>query len=143
MSEMEDAFGILPIPKYNEDQEDYYSNMLWATLLMTIPTTCSDPERAATVMDALSYYSMKNVLPVYYERVCYKGLKDADSIEMLEIIHDTRYLNWGLTYSWLSSVEPTMNTLLNSGDKNVASLIRSTKSTVENLINKTLDQIEK
>jgi hypothetical protein len=51
--DMDADYGILPIPKYNADQEDYLSNMYYGTLLMTIPTVCATPERTAAVMDAL------------------------------------------------------------------------------------------
>ncbi len=136
-------FGIVPIPKYNSAQESFKSNMLWSTLLMTIPVTAPDPERSGVIMDALSYLAMVNTMPVYYDRVSYKGLADNDSIEMLDIINESRYLNWGLTYGWLSSIEPNVNSMLDSGNSSLASLVRSSDRIVPNLINKTLESIKK
>lgn len=136
-------FGVVPIPKYDSNQESFKSNMLWNTLLMTIPITAPDPERSGVIMDALSYYAMVNTLPVYYDRVSYKGLADSDSVEMLDIISSTRYLNWGLTYGWLGSIEPTVNSMLDSGVSSLSSLVRSSDRIVPNLIKKTLDSIKK
>ena len=142
MREMQDEFGLLPIPKYDDAQENYVSNMLWATHLLCIPTTCPDTERAAIVMDTLNYEALVRVNPIYYERVCYKGLRDDDSIEMLEIIRDGRYLNWGLAYGWLDSVEPNVHSQLLEGNGNITALVKAGTKVVERLINKTMESFE-
>jgi ABC-type glycerol-3-phosphate transport system substrate-binding protein len=142
MREMPDEFGLLPIPKYDDAQDKYIANMFWATHLLSIPTTCKDSERAAIVMDALNYEANERVMPLYYERVCYKGLRDDDSIEMLKIIRDGRYLNWGLAYGWLDSVEPGVHAQLLAGNGNVASLIKAGSKVVNTLIGKTMKSFE-
>lgn len=140
LKDMVDPYGILPIPKYSADQENYLSNMFWGSLLTTIPTSCQTPERTAAVMDLLSYYSWQDVLPVYYERLCYRGTRDAESVSMLETISDTRYLNWAIAYDWIDCIEPNLNTELDAGRANsIASLIRGAKRVVPSLIQKTLD----
>ncbi len=139
LKDMADPYGILPIPKYSSDQENYLSNMYWGSLLMTIPTSCTTPERTAAVMDLLSYYAWQDVLPVYYERLCYRGTRDAESVAMLEMISETRYLNWAIAYDWIDSIEPQLNTELDAGRAGaIASLIRGAKRAVPNLIEKTL-----
>ena len=144
LRDMDNEFGILPVPKYDEAQENYVSNLLWATHFFSIPVTCDNVERAAIIMDAMNYEAMKEVLPVYYDRVCYKGLRDEDSIEMLEIIRNGLYYNWGLSYGWLDSIEkPVNNDYLKQGNGNVASLANSAKKVVEKLIQKTLDGFNK
>lgn len=143
LRDMDSEFGILPVPKYDEAQENYVSNMLWATHFLSIPVTCEDVDRAAIVMDALNYEAMEYVLPVYYDRVCYKGLRDEDSIDMLEIIRSTRYYNWGLSYGWLSSIEPSVNNdYLKQGNGNVAALANSASRVVQKLIDKTIASME-
>jgi hypothetical protein len=144
LQDMTNPYGLLPIPKYNSDQEGYLSNMLWSTLLMTLPASCSDTERAAAVMDALSFYSWRDVLPVYYERLCYRGMRDAESVAMLEIISETRYLNWPIAYGWISSIEPNINTELDAGRATgIASLVKMASKTVPRLIDKTITDLEK
>ena len=143
LKDMTNAYGILPIPKYSSEQENYLSNMYWGSLLLTIPTTCSDPERTATVMDALSYYAWRDVLPVYYERLCYRGMSDAESVAMLEIISNTRYLNWAIAYDWIGSIEPQLNTELDAGRANtISALIKASARKVPTLIEKTLADFE-
>ncbi len=142
MRDMQSEFGMLPLPKYNEAQENYVTNMYWATHLLSIPVTCSDVDRAAIVMDTMHYEAAEKLLPVYYDRVCYKGLRDEDSIDMLEIIRETRYLNWGLSYDWLGSIEPTVHDMLVSGNGNIAAIAKSSARVVERLIQKTMDSFK-
>lgn len=144
LKDMSDPYGILPIPKYSSEQENYLSNMLWSTLLMTIPTSCSDVERTAAVMDALSYYAWRDVLPVYYERLCYRGTRDVESVSMLETISETRYLNWPIAYDWIDSIEPTLNSELDAGRAGgIASLVKTASKVVPRLINSTIADLEK
>ncbi len=142
MRDMENEFGLLPVPKYDTNQDNYVTNMYWGTHLMSIPVTCTDVERAAIVMDTLNYEANEKVLPVYYERVCYKGLKDNDSIDMLKIIRETRYLNWGLAYGWLDSCEPTVHNNLLIGNANISALLRSSERVVQTLIDGTMNSLE-
>jgi hypothetical protein len=95
-------------------------------------------------MDALSFYSWRDVLPVYYERLCYRGMRDAESVAMLEIISETRYLNWPIAYGWISSIEPNINTELDAGRATgIASLVKMASKTVPRLIDNTITDLEK
>ena len=142
MREMETEFGMLPIPKYDEAQENYISNMYWASHVVSIPVTAKDVERAAIVIDTLNYEAVDNLLPTYYDRVSYKGLRDQDSIDMLEIIRGSRYYNWGLAYGWLDSIEPTCHEMLLEGNGNIAALANSASKVVRKLIDKTMTALE-
>lgn len=143
LNDIDFKFGIAPMPKYSSEQESYKSNMLWSTLLLTIPAHVQDTERSGVIMDALSYYSMINTMPEYYDRVSYRGLADENAIEMLGIVSESRYLNWGLTYGWLSSIEPNVNAQLNTGNASLSSLVKASSKVVPALIDKTLASISK
>ncbi len=143
LRDMTSEFGILPVPKYDEAQEEHISNLLWSTFFLSIPVTCEDPERAGIILDALNYEAMRDVLPVYYERVCYKGLRDEDSIEMLNIIREGMYYNWGLSYDWLDSIEPTVNNeFIKVGNGNVSSIAARAAKVVQRLIDKTMESFQ-
>ena len=116
--------------------------MYWATHVVSIPVTCTDLDRAAIVIETLNYEAAEKLLPVYYDRVSYKGLRDQDSIDMLEIIRNTRYYNWGLAYGWLDSIEPTAHSMLVEGNGNMASLVNSASRIVQRLIDKTMGSME-
>ena len=91
-------------------------------------------------MDALTYLSYRDVLPVYYDiSVSQKGLRNEESIEMLEIIRDTRYFDIAKCYGWTSSLYGSIESLLTAGNGAVASTIASEKPAVLENIDKTLE----
>ena len=141
--EMEDSFGILPLPKYDENQENYVGWMNFDVPTMIIPATISEPERVGTILDALSYLSYTDVLPAYYKvRVSQKSLRNDDSIEMLGIIRDSLYYDASITYGWTSGLMSSLRTAIIKGDSGVASIIASAKDTVAANIEKTLDALD-
>ena len=62
---------------------------------------------------------------------------------MLETISETRYLNWALAYSWLGSIEPTLNSELDAGRANgISALVKASARVVPALIDKTIAALE-
>lgn len=90
---MEQEFGILPAPKYDEAQERYYTNLSQYTFGLNIPVTAQDPNRTGSIMDYLAFLSYYDVIPVLQENLCYKGMRDEDSIEMMNLILDTEVID--------------------------------------------------
>lgn len=88
MRSMEDLdFGILPLPKYNEEQESYISSSHPTSHLLAMPITVSDTERTGLITEAIAGYSTDTLTDAYYEKVVkYKLTRDEESIAMLDII---------------------------------------------------------
>ncbi|MBR5633182.1 MAG: hypothetical protein IKW68_04305 [Clostridia bacterium] len=84
---MQDEYGIIPTPKYDEKQKEYYSYAHDQYSVLMVPSTVADPERCGAVMELLAYESYKEVQPVYYNTVL-KGryMSDPQSRKMLDII---------------------------------------------------------
>ena len=86
-TEMEDDFGILPLPKYNEEQATYKSYLGYTIPMMFITNNTEDPERTGTIMEALCTATYDHVTPKMYEVVTkLKNARDEDSSEMIDII---------------------------------------------------------
>lgn len=140
--EMNDDFGILPLPKLDESQNDYYAWMNYDVNTMCVPVTNSDPTRTGIIIDALCYLSWRDVLPNYYNiRVSQKSLRNDDSIEMLKIIHNSLVYDAGNAYGWTLDLMNQVRSAIVAGNPDVASTIASNKSIVEENIQKTLDMI--
>lgn len=90
---MEQKFGILPTPKYDENQERYYTNLSQYTFGMNIPVTAQNPNRTGSIMDYLAYLSYQDVISVLQESLGYKGMRDDDSIEMMNLILETEVVD--------------------------------------------------
>ena len=92
-------YGILPFPKYDEGQDNYYSGMsAWHVSFYCIPEY-SDIEYAGIVSECLAYNSEKLITPAYYERnLIGRQIKDTESGGMLDIIFDNRTYDLGYYY---------------------------------------------
>lgn len=94
-------FGILPNPKYDEAQKEYFNNVYgWCTTSISIPIT-SDPERTGMILEALTAESYYTLRPAYYEiSLKTKFLRDNESEEMLDLIFNSRCYDLGNVYNW-------------------------------------------
>ena len=99
---METEYGILPIPKFDEDQEEYYSlaHDLFTVYGVVSSVNSIDLDNVGAVMEAMAIESYKVVTPAYYE-VALKGKysKDPQSWEMLDMIMNNLKINGGLLYT--------------------------------------------
>ena len=92
---MEEDYGLLPYPKYDERQPEYVSRS-GEGFINCVPTTCPNTERTSAVMQALAYYSYKTVYDAYYEQaLSAKFLRDPESVEMLKLIISTLTVDIG------------------------------------------------
>lgn len=91
LREMEDEFGVLPFPKYDEEQSQYYTTVRGDNYFLCIPVTVqeSDQEFVGLVTETLAYYGYTLVRQAVYEDTLKgKMVRDDDSIEMLEMVVD-------------------------------------------------------
>ena len=121
--EMQADFGILPLPKYSEAQQNYYSWMTDHTGVICIPYTCSDPEITSAVMEALfeeSYYALRGA---YRDKaIKYQSTRDDESVDMLEIIFNNTVYDIGFIYN-IGGVYSALNEPVKS---HAVSSVRST-----------------
>ena len=94
-------FGILPNPKFDESQTDYYNHVhAWCTTSISIPIT-SDPERTGIILEALTAESYYTLRPAYYDvSLKTKFMRDDESGEMLDLIFNSRCYDLGHVYNW-------------------------------------------
>ncbi len=95
-------FGILPYPKYNEQQQNY-SSYVGASYSVMICLGAhmedSDVERNSALIEAIAYYSREMVTPEYYDYTL-KGklIRDEESAPCLDIIIGSRTFDVGIYY---------------------------------------------
>jgi hypothetical protein len=125
---METDFGILPFPMYDGSQGSYHSVVRNAMSLIGIPTTVSSPEDCGLIMEALAAESYKTVIPAYYEvSLKVKQARDEESGQMLDIIRENLWMNFGYSYNMSTgNIGNYMRELIESKSANFASLYEST-----------------
>jgi len=120
-------YGILPEPKYTEDQDRYYCVSPNGHALL-IPYTNTDPERTGVVLEAMSYYSSNYysdsaLMPSYFT-ITQQGKTaiDPGSYRSLQIIHDS--LAYELKYSGTQLIL-ALSGRFEAGKTDVASLLKT------------------
>ena len=102
MRNMEQEYGVVPIPKYSEDQKTYYSQMHDGFTIACIPNTVKE-DRAnmlSAVLEAMSSISYRIVRPVYYETTLRTKLaQDPQSAAMMDLIVNNIRIDAGFVYS--------------------------------------------
>ena len=101
LREMENEFGILPQPKYDEKQEEYLSFVNGAASTACVPKSLSDDALADAgymleVLASTSYYMVSDTL---YDKVAKsKNARDEESAEMVDVIIRHRVFDFGYTH---------------------------------------------
>jgi len=98
--EMESDFGVLPYPKLNEEQDNYYTCIApYNSQFICIPLIQNDVERTGVITEALAYYGQKVVLPALYDvTLVGQSTRDEESEPMLDIIFANLVYDIGYYY---------------------------------------------
>ena len=139
--QMESDFGVLPHPKYDEAQEGYNSYVLGQVTVTCIPITNINLENTATVIDALGMLSTHTIIPAYYE-VSYMGkfFRDEESIDMINIIRNSRMYDIASAYGWANVTSSFEQAAVNA--QAITSVIERNESRVNTAIEKTLERFD-
>ena len=143
MRDLEWNFGLVPFPKYDAAQSEYMSTSAHQSAVLTIPVSNTDLENTGLLFDALSFESDRMVLDAYFDvTVAQKGLRNDDSIDMLQIIKRGRSYDIGVAYQWFNSIGDVVYNKVTVGDGDVVSAIEGKKASVQAEIDKTLEAIK-
>ena len=131
LSEMEDTYGILPLPKLDETQNGYYTNCWDQFTVFAVPLTMpeGDGEFVGTIYEALCAESYKTVFPAYYD-VALKSRYSAEpaTAEIIDLIMAGRNLDFTFQFgSKLMDLPYLFRTMVVANDTNVASRYNKSK----------------
>ena len=131
MRNMETDFGIIPYPKYDENQSRYYvrSGGGWPK---AIPSHAPNPERTSVILEALAAESKNTVVPAFIEvNLRTKMARDDESAEMLDLIFDSGFGDVG-TFLWLDIRDALVGA---ARQNNYASMVEKRSAAFEKLLN--------
>ncbi len=146
LRDMQDDFGIIPYPKYDEEQESYITyNAIGDTTGFCIPVTANENESGA-VLEALAYHGWKEVLPEYFERALKgKAARDTESSEMLELIYASVEFDFTQIYSFSFGDQKSPSMVMRmtmKNNKEISSLWATDEPTYASTMEKLLDSIK-
>lgn len=140
----EGEFGILPLPKYDETQEEYRSWVNYLAPVLVIPASNQGDRlhKTATLLDVLSFYSERDILPEYFDLVLKgRGAKDVESTEMLDVINASKSFDASIAYDWSRQFSEVLSRAVLTGVTDVSSMVDSYETIISTQIQKTMDSI--
>ena len=145
--DMESPYGLIPLPKWNEEQEHYYTFEHDQYSIGGIPVSVQDPAMVSAVVEAMAAESYRYVTPAYYDVVLNgKYLRDKDSSEMLEIAMAGIKIDFGWIHTYsLSSISQSLirDILYNTKSSNFSSAYASKKKAFDKMMSKLVENVEK
>ena len=136
-------FGVIPWPKLDENQTDFYNMMHSnASKCVAVPMTQQDLEMTGAVLEYMAGASMYTLTPAYID-VCItsKYVRDLESAEMIKLILDSRVFDLGYICGW-GGMYSGIVSLITAGKTDVASTISSKQKAFENAMQKTIEKFE-
>lgn len=139
---METDFGIVPYPKFTEDQDKYYTRME-GCFPFIVPITVSEPENIGAIIEAMACESLNYVIPAYYEvSLKTKHARDEESAEMLDIIFSNRVIDLGDSI-WCSKLRDGLFAqMFSKDDRNLTSRLEKVEPQMIKEIDKVITALD-
>lgn len=130
--DMKDDYAILPYPKADENQDEYYSHInSYFPVASAIPVTCARADEVASVMEALAYISNRDILPKINSVVLKEKIaRDEHSKAMLDIIYGNMVVDFNCVFN-LANTSSMVRVYSIGGSENFASAYASVKPQAE------------
>lgn len=125
---MTDDYGILPTPKLDTDQKNYYTYSYDEYTSFAIPRTNPDPDCAGAVLEALSSYAYRDTMPAYLDTALKgKYMSDPQSRKMIDLAVEGLKLDtaWIYIESIGSNFPRAFSGSISGGDESFASTYTS------------------
>ncbi len=141
--EMEDDYGVVPYPKLDSNQLNFYTSNDPCIMVMSVPDFLrkdDDPEleNIGILTEALCSASYRYLRPAYYEKVLGgKNTRHEEDFEMLNLCKDSRVYDFGL-FNNLGKISTLFVELIATPtatySSTVARNIRKAQTTLDSLI---------
>ncbi len=124
LREIEFNFGILPLPKLDEEQDGY--RVFCGAGLIGLPSNAENPERTGVIWEALAYYSYKFVRPAFFDIVLEnKAVRDAESYRMITLMHENKTFDFGFNFDSSGSIYGALkNVVISNNSTDFASFYK-------------------
>lgn len=103
------VFGLVPQPKYDVEQDGYYSRCSSSAYGVCIPANVDDPEYSAYMLDLMAVGGKNYLTKAYYEATLKgKDMNTADDERMLDIIYSGIFYDIANIYK-IAALEDLLN----------------------------------
>lgn len=126
-TDWEEDYGMIPYPKWDEAQTDYYSMADGGHAILAYMYGETDVEKVGIITEALCAESWKKVVPAYYDiALKFRGTRDEESIAMLDKIMDSSVYDFGYLFDGWRGVAFHLQNVLVRTNANYESFYKRT-----------------
>ena len=147
MRNMAQEYGVVPMPKYDTTQKDYYTLLHDQFTIISVPTTVTGARLSeiSAVLEAMSSASYTIVKPVYYEDTLRtKIAQDPVASDMMDIITENVYIDAGILYiSVLGSYHHSLRSIVASRTNSSVSIYTSKNKACKRSIQELTKKLDK
>ena len=136
---MDSDFGIVPIPKYDEEQANYYTSFsMYNAGCVGVPKSIGSSDEIGFILQAICLSSTNTLRTTFYDTVL-NGItaRDEESSEMLDIIFANRVIDLGFIHNW-GGIGDIYGTLLNMNSNKLSSIYTSKEKSATKAIEKAI-----
>ncbi len=137
-------YGILPLPKWDENQQDYHTMVGGGHSALAVPKTVQDTEFVGRIVEALSAESWKLVTPTLYETALKtRYLRDSESKEVMDIIIEGTQFDFGTVYDNWQGFAFMLQFMMAADNKNFRSYYATKQHNAKAQVKKTIKAFDK
>ncbi|HOK69203.1 MAG TPA: extracellular solute-binding protein [Bacillota bacterium] len=138
-------FGILPMPKYDENQDKYYTTCtVYFSEFIGIPICVKDEDLDAIgyTLQLMGYYGEKYVRPAYYDvTLKLQKVNSEQDEEMLDIIFANRVYDLAAVFNYEGSLTMYTNIVM-SGVNTLTSVVEKNSDRIQAYIDQTIESFK-
>ena len=145
MKEMESEYGIIPFPKFDENQTEYVSATRDSHSGIMVASNIQNPAMVGTTIEALCMYGYRDITPAYYETTLkLKYLSDETAMSMLDLIRDSVDFDFAILYTVpLSTMYSFYGEKIASATPSISGAIKAQSGAWQKLLTKMYADFEK
>ena len=145
MKEMDSEYGIIPFPKYDENQTEYVSATRDSHSGLIVASNIQNPAMVGTTIEALCMYGYRDITPAYYETTLkLKYLSDETAMSMLDLIRDSVDFDFAILYTVpLSTMYSFYGDKIASATPSISGAIKAQAGAWQKLLTKMYTDFEK
>lgn len=142
LRDMETDFGLIPLPKIFDDQDEYYTTFQYNNgTAYSIPKSAGDFERSCIILESMAMGSPETLTVAFFDMTLQeKALRDKESVDMMQFILATRQFDFTMAFSTIGMLT-FFKDQAKSATNNFASSEAARKDLVLTEINKIFETV--
>ena len=136
------SYGVLPVPKFDTDQESYVAIPEVTSSMVTILSTVEEErlDMVAATIELMAYESYKSVIPTYIDDVLKsKQTNSPEDAEMVQLILDSMVYSFGWIFSSTHMGNMGKAFRIVDGSRDLSNYYLSNQSAYETALNGLID----